>query len=903
MAVTHEGPSADTPGRPPAAMHESQTIFESAPDAYLLLRADTAFTITAATDAYIRLIATAREHLVGRSFFDLFPEIPPFAAPFPLPSLHDALHAVLATKQPQELPLFRHALFPESEPRHWRIANVPVLDATGRITHVLHRLEDVSSLLRLQETERAQRSSNEILRSRAAAADQELARRTDDLEQAHLELDAQRRALQEARTRLEAAIFSGHVATWIWELPENKIQGDDSLAHWFRIAPDEPAATSFETYLERIHPDDAPRVRERVETSIARGRGGEVEYRIVRGEPPRRVLARWRLDHNADGQPIRLAGVLLDVSELRAATETLEQLREQLHLAAEAAEIGTFSWELPNGRLTWNERLKQQFSLAPSAPVDIATFYAHVHPEDRPRVREAIKRAIEEGARYDIEFRVVTPEGAFRWIHASGRAFTATPTQSAHFEGIALDVTRQKQIESDLRESEARYRLVVDSLPDYAIFLLDDDGLVTHWNAGAQRLLGYTADEILGRSGDILFTPEDRAEGIPEHERATAKATGRASDDRWHVKKGGIRFFVTGQMIALTDAQGRRIGLAKIMRDITERHAAAAERERLLESERAARTEAERTSRLKDEFLATLSHELRTPLNAILGWTQVLQEGPNTPGELADGLAIIERNTRVQAQLIEDLLDMSRIASGKIRLHVERVDFVAVVTAAIDSVRTAAAAKNIRLAPRFLPLPLEVMGDRTRLQQVVWNLLFNAIKFTPPRGEVDVSLVREPGHVVLRVRDTGTGIAPDFLPHLFERFRQADASTTRQHGGLGLGLSIVKQLVELHGGRVSADSAGPDQGATFQVTLPALPAFTAPRVSSLHTAPIGNSARPPIDLSGVTVLVVEDEPDSLEIGNRHDVALAWSPCSSSKTNPIRPPSSNASSATTAPTSI
>ncbi len=858
-------------------MEAFQAIFESTPDAYLILRADDDFTIAAVNDAYLRATRTTREEIVGRPVFEIFPDNPSTPDALSVHTLRQSLKTAIATRKRHEIPPLRYDI-PRAarngggfERRHWRAWNTPVIDAQGRITHLIHRVEDVTDWVRLQETERAHASANVSLRSRAEATREELARRTDELEQTHRELALQRRALHEARTRLEAAILSGYVATWIWEFPSNAIYGDDNLSHWFRLPPDEPAATSFETYLERIHPDDAPLVRERVETSIAQGQRGEVEYRIVRVEPARRVLARWRVDRNAAGQPIRLAGVLLDISELRAATEGLAQLREQLHLAAEAAEIGTFSWELPNGRLTWSERLKQQFFLPPDAPVDIETFYARVHPEDRPRVRHAVDRAISQGAHYDVEFRAVSPDGAFRWIHASGRAFPASASRPAHFEGIALDVTRQKHIEANLLESEARYRLVVESLPDYAVFLLDDDGVVTHWNAGAERLLGFTTDEIVGRSADILFTPEDRAADIPAKERATAKTTGRASDDRWHLKKGGIRFFVTGQMIALTDANGRRAGLAKIMRDITDRHAATAERERLLESERAARAEAERTSRLKDEFLATLSHELRTPLNAILGWTQVLKEGPNTPDELADGLEIIERNTRVQAQLIEDLLDMSRIASGKVRLAVQRIDFSSVVSAAIDSVQPAATSKQIRILIDVAPGRFEVMGDRTRLQQVAWNLLSNAIKFTPPHGQVVVSLQRDDQHLVLRVRDNGAGIAPEFLPHLFERFRQADASTTRQHGGLGLGLSIVKQLVELHGGRVRAESDGLEKGATFTVTLPLLPSFTAssPAANPLPALPPSTDpARAHVDLRGVVVLVVEDEPDAASLVQR-----------------------------------
>ena len=299
---------------------------------------------------------------------------------------------------------------------------------------------------------------------------------------------------------------------------------------------------------------------------------------------------------------------------------------------------------------------------------------------------------------------------------------------------------------------------------------------------------------------------------------------------------------------------------------------AAEERKALLDAERAARAEAERVGLLKDEFLATLSHELRTPLNAILGWAQVLR-AQDRPGDedLAEGLAVIERNTKVQTQLIEDLLDMSRITSGKLRLDVQRVDLQDVVKAAVASVRQAADAKEIRLQVVLDPLAGPVRGDPNRLQQCFWNLLSNAIKFTPKGGRVQVGLARVNSHLEVCVVDSGQGIKPEFLPHVFERFRQADATTTRRHGGLGLGLSIVKSLVELHGGSVRAKSAGEGLGATFCVELPLMvvhppePATPPehPRGGPVQSSPIDHPS-----LNGVTVLAVDDEPDARNLIRR-----------------------------------
>ena len=298
---------------------------------------------------------------------------------------------------------------------------------------------------------------------------------------------------------------------------------------------------------------------------------------------------------------------------------------------------------------------------------------------------------------------------------------------------------------------------------------------------------------------------------------------------------------------------------------------AAEERKVLLESERSARAEAERTSQMKDEFLATLSHELRTPLSAILGWAQVLRRGSRDPADLQRGLQTIERNARAQAQLIEDLLDMSRITSGKVLLDMQAVHPSLFIDAAIETVRPAADAKNIRLEKDYHPDAGVIAGDPGRLQQVIWNLLSNAIKFTPRDGAVRIEVAPSDGHTEISVADTGAGIKPEFISHVFERFRQADASTTRRHGGLGLGLAIVKHLIEQHGGTVGVESEGEDMGARFTIRLPTAAVQPAPaRADRVAFAPLPPHT-PEIllrDLSGVHLLVVDDEPDARELIKR-----------------------------------
>jgi PAS domain S-box-containing protein len=436
-------------------------------------------------------------------------------------------------------------------------------------------------------------------------------------------------------------------------------------------------------------------------------------------------------------------------------------------------------------------------------------------------------------------------------------------------------LAEQERTQKVIRDAERRYRSLLDNITDYAIFMTDSQGRVNSWNGGAGAIVGYSGEEILGQSVDLLSTGEDLEAGTLNREMREAASTGRVTSARWRLRKDGRRVFIEGVMVAVRDETDRLLGFAHFLRDVTEKHRIEVEREQLLDSERAARTQAEHASRTKDEFLATLSHELRTPLNAVLGWTQVLRRSPNLPPEAVDGLTVIERNARSQAQIIEDLLDMSSIISGKVRLDVQQLDLSSIVKATIETVKPAALARGIRLQVMLDPLAGPVRGDPNRLQQVFWNLLTNAIKFTHKDGRVTVTLARVNSHLEVEVSDDGEGIDPAFLPHVFDRFRQADASSARRHGGLGLGLSIVKQLVELHGGAISAKSAGRDLGSTFRVSLPlmatiedALEKDVARQHPKRSASLSALEEMVPSDLTGLKVLVVDDEPDARSLIQR-----------------------------------
>jgi PAS domain S-box-containing protein len=373
-------------------------------------------------------------------------------------------------------------------------------------------------------------------------------------------------------------------------------------------------------------------------------------------------------------------------------------------------------------------------------------------------------------------------------------------------------------------------------------------------------MFGYTAEEMIGQSIALLF-PSDRLEEEAEIIGRISKGERVSHFETVRVRKDGTPLDVSLTISPIRDDTGKIVGASKIVRDITEQ-------KRALKELAETHEELKRADRLKVEFLATLSHELRTPLTAILGWIQILKTDA-TPTDVAEGVQVIERDVRLQAQLIEDLLDMSRIEAGKVSLDVQHLDLASVVDAAIETVRPTAVSKQIRVTCAFASVDGMVLGDRNRLQQIVWNLLSNAIKFTPKDGKIHVGIQRVNSHVEILVTDSGEGISLEFLPHVFDRFRQANSSTTRKKGGLGLGLAIAKHLTELHGGSLSASSGGPGSGATFTVHLPLVSAQRRSEFEAREARGVAvDEATPEGDLSGIKVLTVDDDPDSLQIIER-----------------------------------
>jgi signal transduction histidine kinase len=541
-----------------------------------------------------------------------------------------------------------------------------------------------------------------------------------------------------------------------------------------------------------------------------------------------------------------------------------------------------------------------------------------IHPDDRFHTQEALRAGAKARQPFEVEYRLRRPDGQYRWLVDRGVPRLARDGGFAGFIGAASDIDDRKRAEQELslllsRESVAHAkaeraeeratslaqasrvfaesldsevtlqnlaRVVVPTLADLCVIDLLEHGVI-------RRVAAAHADPAKESIVDDLqrrFSPDPGG----RHPVARVLRTGRSemvseiTDEildqiAQHPDHRDIAqvLHYTSYIVVPLVARGRTLGAISLVsgeserrygaqdlalaEELAQRAAWAVDNARLFAEEQSARREAEAASRMKDEFLATLSHELRTPLNAMMGWTMMLRDGKLDASLVRRALESVERNVRLQARLIEDLLDVSRIVTGKFQLDVRPLELPSVIEAAGEGVRPAATAKGITLDIALDRSAGPVLGDPARLQQVVWNLLSNAVKFTPAGGRIEVQLTRAGGQAAIRVTDTGIGIDPTFLPHIFERFLQADSSTTRRYGGLGLGLAIVRHIVEMHGGTVQAESPGEGAGARFTVLLP--------RATSSSALGIGRpaAAGEPQELGGLRVLVVDDDPDTLDL--------------------------------------
>lgn len=626
--------------------------------------------------------------------------------------------------------------------------------------------------------------------------------------------------------------------------------------------------------------------------------------------------------YDATGNVVGASKIARDITKQKRADEAIR--RSEKELQALANTIPQLAWMAnPDGDIFWYNQRWYDYTGTTFEEMQGWGWQSVHDPQILPMVLERWKHCIATGEPFEMEFPLRGVDGAYRWFLTRVNPLYDEENRVTRWFGTNTDIDHAKRTERELREQARTLELLnetgtvvgstlelqklLQAVTDIATQLSgaqfgaffhnstdeSGDSYLLYTLSGAPReafekfgspratpLFGPTFNgEGPIRSDDITQDPRYGQmaphHGMPEGHLPVRSYLAAPVVSRSGEVIGGL-FFGHSEAGVFNERTERIIGGVASQAAVAIDNArlyenlkrAADERAELLEAERAARSEAERANIIKDEFLATLSHELRTPLSAILGWSQLLATGQIPKEDVAQGLESIERNARAQTQLIEDLLDMSRIISGKLRLDVQWTDISSVVDQTVESVRPTADAKQIRLRKILDPHPGPVSGDPTRLQQVFWNLLTNAIKFTPKGGTVDVLLQRVNSHLEVTFHDSGIGIKPEVLPYVFERFRQADSSTTRTFGGLGLGLSIVKNLVELHGGTVRALSSGEDQGSTFVVSLPIAPVRDGePREHpTAFRSPASDSKR--IRLPGVKVLIVDDEADARELLKR-----------------------------------
>ncbi len=572
---------------------------------------------------------------------------------------------------------------------------------------------------------------------------------------------------------------------------------------------------------------------------------------------------------------------LIAEADVRRRTEfELADVRRRLDASLISGAIATWVWDIADDKIFADRNLAALYGLsdqdANGGPM--RNFLKAVFDDDRERVFNDITQAVARGSSYSSEFRLLNGK-RMRWVVARGQTERDADGVAVRMTGVVLDITERILAERDHESLSARieqqsliYDTVLSSLTDFA-YVFDRQGKFLFANRALLELWGLTLEQAVGKDFYDLKYPADLAAKLHRQVEQVFTTGKGLTDETPYTSPTGAGGYYEYIFTPVLSAEGTVQAVVGSTRDISTRKRLEVEREQLLSSERAARNEAERAGRMKDEFLATLSHELRTPLTAIMGWAHVLRTSPADPSKIAQGIETIDRNARAQREIIEDLLDMSRIISGKVRLDLQRVDLAAVAQAALETVTPAAEAKGVHLQVVFDSSAGPVSGDPNRLQQAFWNLLSNAIKFTPSGGQVQMTIAPVHSHLEVSVTDTGEGIQPEFLPYVFDRFRQADGSATRKHGGLGLGLAIVKQLIELHGGTIRVTSPGRGLGSTFTIELPltAVQSEYQPRPATRAPGARESVVQSPemySRIDGVKILVVDDELDARQLIRR-----------------------------------
>ena len=731
----------------------------------------------------------------------------------------------------REPPYFRLGFESQRTPAGEEAPPVPTAPVEPRPASdtVRRALEDELRLTRreLQATLEAYETNNAELK----ASHEELTSMNEELQSANEELETSKEELQSLNEELQTVNAQLHAK--ILELEGNNndlsnLLGSTDVAVIFldtelRVRRFTPAVHD----LVDLIPGDVgrpigdlaqkftgPDLRDDANTVLAHLAPADAEVQSASGRSYLRRTLPYRTNDN------RIAGVVvtfIDISGRKEGERAVAEAKARMQAVIEQMPTAVILLDAPSGRLMLaNRRAADLFGHPFPLPflhaewVAVHAAFRGIHDSGRALAAEEwpLARTLATGEPLmDQEVCFQQRDGSRGVLLASAGPVLGPDGRMAAVVATFWDVTHLKRAAVALQQSEERFRLLVENAHDFAIIMFDLNGCVASWNIGAERITGWTDAEIIGQPAAVLFTPEDQAAGVPMGELERARTSGRALDERWHIRKDGSRFWASGTMTAVRDAGGTLQGFVKVMRDITDRVNTEQRLREALEKAEALQSEAEGANRAKDDFIATVSHELRTPLNTIRLWSGMLASGRVPGPDAAEGIRMIDRAALSQQQLIDDLLDISRMASGKLRLNMRATRIGQAIQAAIEAVQPTAAARGVTLDVELSPEVGIVMADPDRMQQVVWNLLSNAVKFTEPGGRVQVQVSRTGGTVEIRVIDTGIGIPPAAIDHVFDRFWQAQGASTRTHRGLGIGLAIVRQLVELHGGEVTRPKA------------------------------------------------------------------------------------------------